>query len=210
MLIVDQRRARGQRNREALIAAAIALFSEYGYEQTTVDQISATAGVAPRTFFHHFATKDDILFHGYAERLEEATRRFRASQSESLFGALAEASEAVALAITESPDIFLVRATMYGNLPALRATMLRINEEWIDQMTTEVARWLGTDPHVDVRPRLASTVVNGANRAAIDTWVASGGTTDLIATMSEAVELIQPSITGIERTVKQGRNRHVG
>lgn len=207
---MDQRRARGQRNRESLIGAALELFTANGYDETTVEQIAAAAGVAPRTFFHHFATKDDILFHGYAERLAEATRRFRASQSPSLWGALAEASEAVALAISEQPEIFLVRAEMYHQLPALRATMLRINEDWIDQMTVEVARWLDTDAHLDVRPRLAATVINGANRAAIDSWVSGGGTADLVATMAEAVRLMRPSITRIERAIKQGRGRRVG
>jgi AcrR family transcriptional regulator len=207
---MDQRRARGQRNREALIAAAIDLFTANGYEQTTVEQISTAAGVAPRTFFHHFAAKEDILFHGYADRLGEATRRFRASRSDSLWGALAEASEAVALAISEQPEIFLVRAAMYHSLPALRATMLRINDDWIDQMTAEVARWLDSDADVEVRPRLAATVINGANRAAIDVWVSSGGTGDLVAMMSDAVRLMQPSINHIERAVKQSRGRRVG
>lgn len=207
---MDQRRARGQRNREALITAAIELFTVNGYEQTTVEQISEAAGVAPRTFFHHFAAKDDILFHGYADRLEEATRRFRASRSGSLWGALSEASEAVAAAISQTPDIFLVRATMYGSLPSLRAKMLRINDDWIDQMTTEVARWLNTDAEVDVRPRLAATVINGANRAAIDLWVSGGGKGDLVAMMSEAVRLMRPSINRIELEAKQGRSRRVG
>ena len=39
-LTMDQRRARGQRNREALIQAAIELFTANGYEPTTVEQIS--------------------------------------------------------------------------------------------------------------------------------------------------------------------------
>lgn len=207
---MDQRRARGQRNRESLIRAALELFAANGYDETTVEQISAAAGVAPRTFFHHFAAKEDILFHGYAERLQEATRRFRASQSGSLWTALAEASQAVARAISEQPEIFLVRAEMYHRLPSLRATMLRINEDWIDQMTAEVARWLDTDPHVDVRPRLAATVINGANRAAIDVWVAGGGRGDLVATMAEADQLVRPSITRIERAIRQGRGRRVG
>src|SRR5512135_400597 len=113
---MDQRRARGQRNRQALLDAAVELFTANGYEATTIEQIAAAAGVAPRTFFHHFATKDDILFDGYAERLDEATRRFRASRSSSLWEALAEASGAVAQAITEQPEIFLVRARMYHTL----------------------------------------------------------------------------------------------
>ena len=95
MTPVDLRRARGERNRQALVACAIRLFETNGYESTTVEQISAAAGVASRTFFHHFAAKEDLLFDGYAERLEEAAQRFRSSRSTSLWGALAAASAAV-------------------------------------------------------------------------------------------------------------------
>ncbi|WP_292991770.1 TetR/AcrR family transcriptional regulator [Mycobacterium sp.] len=207
---MDQRRVRGQRNRQALITAAIELFEENGYESTTVEQISAHAGVAPRTFFHHFATKDDILFDGYADRLDAATRRFRDSRSTSLWGALSEASAAVAEAIDAQQEFFLVRARMYARHPGLRATRLRINDDWIDQMTGEVARWLGTDASTDLRPRLAVSVVNGANRAAIDTWVADGGRGDLTAVMSQAIQLLRPSISRIERLVKAERGRRAG
>lgn len=207
---MDQRRVRGKRNREALITAAIELFTTNGYEQTTVEQIAELAGVSPRTFFYQFAAKDDILFHGYAERLAEATRRFRAVNSGSLGDALAEASEAVATAITENPGIFLVRARMYSDLPALRATMLRINDDWIDQMTSEVARWLEADPTVDVRPRLAATVINGANRAAIDLWVSGGGAGDLVAMMAEAVGLVRPTVDRIELDSRNIRGSRVG
>lgn len=207
---MDQRRVRGQRNRQALITAAIELFEENGYESTTVEQISAHAGVAPRTFFHHFATKDDILFDGYADRLDAATRRFRDSRSTSLWGALSEASAAVAEAIDAQQEFFLVRARMYARHPGLRATRLRINDDWIDQMTGEVARRLGTDASTDLRPRLAVSVVNGANRAAIDTWVADDGRGDLTAVMSQAIQLLRPSISRIERLVKAERGRRAG
>jgi len=207
---MDQRRARGLRNRQALIHTAIELFTTQGYETTTVEQISAAAGVAPRTFFHHFATKDDILFDGYAERLQEATRRFRAARSNSLWDSLAEASTAVAEAIIEQPEIFVVRANMYHNVPSLRATMLRINEDWIDQLTAEVARWLNSNGESDLRPRLAATLINSANRAAIDVWVAGGGQGNLRELMAEAVELVRPSIVAIERAAAATEGQRVG
>ena len=207
---MDQRRARGLRNRQALIHTAIELFTTHGYETTTVEQISAAAGVAPRTFFHHFATKDDILFDGYADRLQEATRRFRAARSNSLWDALAEASTAVAEAIIDQPELFVVRANMYRNVASLRATMLRINEDWIDQLTAEVARWLNSNGETDLRPRLAATLINSANRAAIDVWVAGGGQGNLPELMAESVELVRPSIVAIERAAATRGGQRAG
>ncbi|MBX7448893.1 TetR/AcrR family transcriptional regulator [Mycolicibacterium sp. 3033] len=199
MTVTDKRRVRGQRNRQALIDAALTLITRQGYDATTVDQIAAAAGVAPRTFFHHFAAKEDILFDGYAERLSEATRRFRASQSPTLWGALAEAADAVGRAIAEAPDLFLIRARMYQEVPTLRASMLRINEDWIDQLSEEVGRRLDADPRSDLRPRLAATLVNGANRAAIDVWVATDGRSDIVAGIGESIRYLRPAIAELER-----------
>lgn len=48
--------------------AALELFEENGYEQTTAAQIAARANVTERTYFRHFPDKRDILFDG-EERL---------------------------------------------------------------------------------------------------------------------------------------------
>jgi len=47
-----------------MMAAAIALFTEYGYENVTVAQIAAEVGVTERTFFRHFTEKREVLFDG--------------------------------------------------------------------------------------------------------------------------------------------------
>jgi len=47
--------------RERLYQAAVSLFREQGYEETTVDQITRRAGLAKGTFFNYFATKDAVL-----------------------------------------------------------------------------------------------------------------------------------------------------
>ena len=54
---------------ERLQQAALDLFSEQGFERTTVAEIAARAGVTERTFFRHFADKREVLFEGGA-RLE--------------------------------------------------------------------------------------------------------------------------------------------
>ncbi|AQA04884.1 TetR family transcriptional regulator [Mycobacterium sp. MS1601] len=44
--------------------AALDLYSERGYDQTTVADIAERAGVTERTFFRHFADKREVLFRG--------------------------------------------------------------------------------------------------------------------------------------------------
>ena len=50
--------------RERLETAALDLFAEKGYEQTTVAQITNRAGLNRATFFRHFADKREVLFGG--------------------------------------------------------------------------------------------------------------------------------------------------
>ncbi len=49
--------------------AAITLFEEQGYEQTTVAEIAERAGLTKRTFFRYFSDKREVLFRG-SEELE--------------------------------------------------------------------------------------------------------------------------------------------
>jgi AcrR family transcriptional regulator len=48
-----------------LTVVAQDLFLEHGYENTTVDQIAAAAGMSKRTFFRYFASKDDLVIGKY-------------------------------------------------------------------------------------------------------------------------------------------------
>jgi AcrR family transcriptional regulator len=56
--------------RGRLERAAMELYRERGFEQTTVAQIAERAGLTERTFFRHFADKREILFAGGAQLQE--------------------------------------------------------------------------------------------------------------------------------------------
>jgi AcrR family transcriptional regulator len=81
-------------------AAAIELFGEIGYEQTTVAAIAERAGLTARTFFRYFADKREVLFNG-SERLQQ-------TMVDALAQAPAEASalDAIAAALTSAGDFF--------------------------------------------------------------------------------------------------------
>ncbi|HWK29196.1 MAG TPA: helix-turn-helix domain-containing protein [Solirubrobacter sp.] len=53
--------------RGRLAEAAMALYGERGFEQTTVAEIAERAGLTERTFFRHFADKREVLFSGSEE-----------------------------------------------------------------------------------------------------------------------------------------------
>lgn len=50
--------------RERLVLAAVDLFSDQGYDETTVTQIAERAGVTKSTFFRHFPDKRELLVAG--------------------------------------------------------------------------------------------------------------------------------------------------
>ncbi|MGL1751793.1 helix-turn-helix domain-containing protein, partial [Vibrio parahaemolyticus] len=57
--------------RTAVVAAAIALFAERGYDQTSVEQIAQAAGVSRSTFFRQFGGKEDVVFADHEVLLDE-------------------------------------------------------------------------------------------------------------------------------------------
>jgi AcrR family transcriptional regulator len=61
-----------QQTRQALIGAAMRLFGEKGYDETTVAEIAAAADVSTKTFFNHFASKDEVLFPHLSGRIDAA------------------------------------------------------------------------------------------------------------------------------------------
>jgi AcrR family transcriptional regulator len=89
--------------RERLERAALALFTERGYDATTVAEIADRADLTKSTFFRHFADKREVLFGGQdilAQLFSDAIAA--APPSASIAGCLAAALESAAVAFT--PD----------------------------------------------------------------------------------------------------------
>jgi AcrR family transcriptional regulator len=58
-----------ERTRQELRRCALARFARHGFDETSVADIVADAGVTERTFYRHFATKESVLFEDFASRV---------------------------------------------------------------------------------------------------------------------------------------------
>ena len=91
--------------RGRLAKAAMELYAEYGFEQTTVAEIAARAGLTERTFFRHFADKREVLFYGM-ERLRDLLARAVADApaAATAMDLVGTAFEAAAAVLQENPE----------------------------------------------------------------------------------------------------------
>src|SRR5271156_4938991 len=92
--------------RGRLAQAAMELYSERGFEQTTVAEIAERAGLTERTFFRHFADKREVLFGG-AGALEEllVSAGAKAPDRRAPIDAAATGIEAAGAAIQEGGEL---------------------------------------------------------------------------------------------------------
>src|SRR5271166_5301144 len=108
--------------RGRLERAAMELYSERGFEQTTVADIAARAGLTERTFFRHFTDKREVLFGGSAD--------FQALIAERVTGAPASMGplDVVAAALEATSDFFEERREFARQRHALIASHPELQE----------------------------------------------------------------------------------
>ncbi len=91
--------------RGRLAKAAMTLYAEQGFEQTTVAEIAARAGLTERTFFRHFTDKREVLFYGL-EMLRDLLVRAVADApaSATAMDAVGAAFQAAGAVLQENPE----------------------------------------------------------------------------------------------------------
>jgi AcrR family transcriptional regulator len=128
--MVGLRERKKQRTRRALIEAALRLFDEKGFEETTLAQIAAAADVSTRTFFSYFASKEDVLFFDADARTELAVELIVGRRPGEPLGELLLRFVRAALAWAAdnedfTPDELPVRIRLITSVPALQARALQ-------------------------------------------------------------------------------------
>ncbi|MGK4580480.1 TetR family transcriptional regulator [Kitasatospora sp. HPMI-4] len=117
------RRAAAQRQqmRQDLAKAAMELFASQGYEETTVDQIAAEAGVARRTFFRYFRSKEEAIFPDHDDTLVRvADLLASAGPEEHPLDVVCRGIKEVLRMYASTPGVSVARYQLIRQVPALR------------------------------------------------------------------------------------------
>jgi AcrR family transcriptional regulator len=122
--VITYHRAMGRWEPDArgrLAKAAMALYAEQGFEQTTVAEIAARAGLTERTFFRHFADKREVLFYGTEMLRDLLVRAVADAQAPATaMDAAAAAFEAAAAMLQENPERVRLRDAIVSANAELR------------------------------------------------------------------------------------------
>jgi AcrR family transcriptional regulator len=203
------RERKKQRTRDALLRAALELFTTHGYEATTVDDIADAVDVSQRTFFRYFAGKEDAAL----AVQELATAHFVTALRER--PAHEAPMEALRQAVLEGWDtmndvissvvpieLFLRMYRVMESTPVLLAAHLRRSVEIEDTVARVLADREGLDVDADPRPRLAVAVFGGVMRLTERQWgVSEDITLDRIRELTVAhLEQMGPALSENWRT----------
>ncbi|MEU5684497.1 TetR family transcriptional regulator [Streptomyces venezuelae] len=154
--------------------AAAELFTAHGTDDTTAEAIAGRAGVALRTFYRYFRSKQDavgplLAVGGDRWRALLASADPGAPLPDALRSAISEAlavpDEAAADGLRQTRG--LLRAAAAD--PALRAVWYRVNQESEEKLRPVVAELLGAGAQ-PLEVRLAAAAATDAIRLALETW----------------------------------------
>jgi AcrR family transcriptional regulator len=190
----DRRMARWEPDsRSRLEQAALALYGERGFENTTVAEIAARAGLTERTFFRHFADKREVLFSG-AGTLQEllVSAVVSAPDSAAPIDAVAAALEAAGALLQKRREFARQRQTVIAANTELREREL-IKLASLASALAEALRRRGAPG-----PAAALTAEAGIAvfRVAFQRWVDESNQRDLPQLIRESLDELKAVTAG--------------
>lgn len=167
------------RTRGRLLAAALDLFARQGYNETTVAQIAAAAGVTEMTFYRHFGSKDQLLLADPYDPLIASAIGDQPTDLPPLLRAVRGIRAAWrGLPITDEGPV-RERVAIVAATPSLAATVRGNTAATESAITAELVAG-GTDPRAAA---IAAAVVMAALTTALLQWGSAGD-----GSLSDAIE----------------------
>lgn len=158
--------------RAELSALAIELFTTRGFDETSVDDVAEAGGIARRTLFRYFPSKNAIPWGDFDEHLAQMRARLAATPADEPLG---DTLRRALIAFNEVPAAqrqnHRRRMALLLGVPALQAHSMLMYAEWRQIIADHVAARLGLRPG-DHLPQSIAWQLLGASLAAYEQWLA--------------------------------------
>jgi AcrR family transcriptional regulator len=179
--------------RGRLQEAAMALYGERGFENTTVAEIAERAGLTERTFFRHYADKREVLFDG-SDLFEDAFvgTVAKAPDSAAAIDAVAAGVEAAAALLQDRREFARMRQAIIAASPELQEREL-IKFASLSSALADTLRRRGlTDPAASLTAELATAVF----RVAFERWIDEDNDEDFPQLIRESLDQVRAVAAG--------------
>jgi AcrR family transcriptional regulator len=165
--------------RRELVAAAVRLFRTRGYDDTTVDDIAAAAGVGRRTFFRDFPSKEDAISPDHEVALARIAEVFAtAHPAEPTASLVLRAGETVFELYADDPELSVERFRLTHDVPALRDREAARVDHYRRLFTRQLRKRFAGEPDGELRAAVIGAAVVAAHNLALRAWLAGGGRRD--------------------------------
>lgn len=178
-------------SRAELERICLSIFSEQGFDVTSVDEIAAAAGIGRRTFFRYFKSKNDAVWGDFDTQLASFEAWFDSCPADvPVVEAIREAVVAFNSFDDTAAASLRYRMTVILSSPALQAYSTLRYAAWRGVVARFAARRLGVDER-DLIPQTLGHLALGSALAAYEQWLASGA--ELIPLLRQSLSLLNPA-----------------
>jgi AcrR family transcriptional regulator len=183
------------KTKRTLSDIALSLFTEKGFDATTVEEICDRAEVSRSTFFRYFPTKEAAAFPDEDARIAVVEGVLREHPAGEPWNVTIRRSVMSLIDYDlDSRKDFRLRMELMSREPALAVQAMTTQAATADRFTRLLADELGVDPRSDVRPRLVVAAAFAAVNTAWNAWLGDRPGRDLRDLVNEAFDILDDGL----------------
>jgi AcrR family transcriptional regulator len=179
--------------RAELAQVAFELFRRDGFDNVTVNDLAAAAGVSRSTFLRYFGSKEEAVlsaFDAQGDRVADALRARPADEDD--WTALRRALDTSLEHYRHDPAGALATTRLVQDTPALCARSLEKQSGWRPSLAQALAERTGAEHSVTLGHAVRVAAALDCLNVALDHWTGSDGELDLVALLDEAFAALAP------------------
>lgn len=195
VVVAPPSNAREQKKAETrarILACAHELFSEHGFDATTLEDICAAVSVSKRTFFRYFPDKESLVFPNRDKRRERFVELLAAAPDcEAPFDTFRRVTRLFAAEYVDNREQLLAAQTLIASSTALLAREAAIDREWEQDIAALFMNRIPPGAASQRRAEILAGAMMGTVRATMRHWYAMGGGDDLERLGHEALDALE-------------------